>query len=221
MELPGPPDLEVRQEGSRYRFRRADFDGTWDEATSTAQVTYASELHFLASFLRVLLAFVLSRRRGGLLHASSVRVGGGVLLFPGASGTGKSTIAKLAAPRGVLSDEITCVDLGLPGQVEGRPVASPTPFWGELPRERADGPAPLLGIVLLRRGLPMVFEPAQKAEALAILMHCLLSFGLDASRKRDAFRTMADLVERVPCMSLRYSLPEDPWSLLEPFALSA
>jgi len=204
-----PSELSVSQEDGVWRFQRIDFNGEWNPATHEARVKYAGELPFISSFLRVLTAAYLSRSNGALIHSSTVNTGRGIVLFPGPSGTGKSTVAGLSGEGRVLSDEVSSVRI-----VGDRVFAMPTPFWGDLPRTRACGGGPLRAIVLIERGEPRC-DIASKAEALAMLMHCAFAFDGGAVDKRGLLTTMNSLVERVPLFMLRYTAPESPWPLLE------
>lgn len=204
-----PSDLSVTEVGGVWHFQRVDFQGTWNPRTGEARVKYAGELPFISSFLRVLTAAYLSRSSGALIHSSTVNTGRGVILFPGPSGTGKSTVAGLAGDGRVLSDEVSALRIA-----GDRIFAMPTPFWGDLPRTRASGGGPLRAIVMIERGAPRCIQ-ASKAEALAMLMHCAFAFDGGAVDKEGLLTTMRSLVERVPLFTLRYNAPESPWPLLE------
>jgi hypothetical protein len=211
----GPvPEPEVRRSGARWELVRRDFAATWDTDTSVVELRYAATIHSFSSFLRVLLSIVLRGHGGILLHAASVMAEGGVFLFPGVSGTGKSTVAGLGAPRGVLSDEISAIR----PTAEGGVRAFPTPFWGDLVRTRAADAAPLARIVLLTRGVkaPSI-APAPRAEASAALLEGALYFDeLSAAEKRVFVAAIHELAARVPCYRLRFDLPANPWTLLDP-----
>jgi hypothetical protein len=201
----------IRREGSRWSFVRTDFEATWDSAARVAELRYASEAAF-SSFVRVLFSIVLREHGGALFHAASIRVKDGVYFFPGVSGTGKSTISGLAAPRGVLSDEISALR---PWQ--GRVYAFPTPFWGDMERKRAAEAAPLAAIILLERGGAPSLTDAGHAFASAALLEGTLQFESDLTpdEKRPVVAAVTALA-RVPCKRLRFSLPENPWPLLDP-----
>jgi hypothetical protein len=211
-------ELSVVREGPTWTFRRVDFVGTWTPETRQVKVRHAGALPFISSFLRVMTCAVLSGRKGALVHASSVRTPHGVVLFPGPSGTGKSTVAGLAAAGTVLSDEVSCVHF-----VGDEPFASPTPFWGDLPRTRASEGGRLRAIILLERDelttpptppTPASVVPARSAEVLATLMHCAFAFDGGAIDKRALIDTMTGVARRVPSFVLRYRAPNDPWPIV-------
>lgn len=217
-----PSELSVRStDDDTWLFERADFVGTWSPKTRRADVRYAGDLPFLSSFLRVLSCAILSRKGGVLFHASCVRTPGGAVLFPGPSGTGKSTIAGLAPEGTVLSDEVTAVQF-----VGERLVASPTPFWGDLRRTRAADAAPLRAIVAIDRSLQSCPDPeperipsscvrAAPAATLALLAHCAFAFDGGAVDKKSLLLIMKKIIRSSPLYLLRYAPPENPWLLLE------
>lgn len=213
------PEPEIRRDGEVWHLLRYDFDATWDARTSRVDVRYAAQMAAFSSFLRVLLSIVLRKYGGVLLHAASVRAADGVVLFPGVSGTGKSTIASLASPRGILSDEISALRPTADGLVR----AYPTPFWGDLERKRAADAGTLSRIVILKRGVASPsLEPAPRAEASAALLEGALYFDVLAiAEKRDFIASVQVLAERTACYRLRFDLPSNPWSLLDPLEAPA
>ncbi len=204
------PELQVNRSGADWAIRRPDFVGSYSPDSRCGAVRYAGELPFLSSFLRVLACAVLSRKRGALVHAATVRTAGGVLLFPGPSGTGKSTVAGLAPPGTVLSDEVSAVQI-----VEDRAVCFPSPFWGDLLRTRAAEGGPLRGVVLLERGSPTEVSRPSPAAVFATLVHCAFAFDSALCDKVKIVGVMAWLAQNAPLYLLRYEAPENPWPALE------
>ncbi len=206
----------TQEDGSAWRFERADFSGVWSPKARRAEVRYAGDLPFLSSFLRVLSCAILSRKGGVLIHASCVRTAGGAVLFPGPSGTGKSTIAGLAPEGTVLSDEVTAVQF-----VNGRLAAFPTPFWGDLRRTRAAEAAPLRAIVAIDRNPNDLAAPssscvpASPSLTLALIAHCTFAFEGGAVDKEGLLSIVKKIVRSSPLFLLRYAPPENPWPLLE------
>ena len=197
-----------------WEITRADFEARWDERTRVLDLAYAGEAAYLSSCLRVFLAAHLRSHHGALVHSSGVRVGERAVIFPGVSGTGKTTIATLAAPRPILSDEI----IGLRVH-ENDLVAYPTPFWGDMPRTRAGDAAKVAAIALIRRSN----EPSEgarvtessSAEALAALLQGGLFFGDEHDAKAQLFHILSEMALKAPCFEVRYQLPIDPWPAIE------
>lgn len=98
---------------------------------------------------------VLCHQNGMLpLHASSIRVGSGVVAFLGDSGAGKSTLAAFLARRGyaVVSDDICLLDF----DPDGNPIVVPVAPWMKLWRNTAEE----LG--RSAEGVPRVFSDEDK-----------------------------------------------------------
>jgi hypothetical protein len=215
--------LTARDEGL-IRIRRSDFDGTWDGTRGRATCRYSAPFPSLSSFLRIVCSYAMLERGGVLLHASSVVSKGRAFAFVGPSGAGKTTMARLAAPRPVLSDEVTA--LRPRGPLSGGSGGAlfdcfPTPFWGDMTRERA-GPAAPLALI----GFPVHassgtggprLRQASTSDAHSRLLHCVFAFDLSASEKASVIEATAAIVAAVSCVHVEYPLDDPPWELLDAF----
>jgi hypothetical protein len=122
----------VARLGDRLEFRRADFTGwiNWTARRGEARFPCATQVTAVESFLRIAYSFLALEQGGLLLHSAGIRrdrdaVGRGYI-FPGRSGTGKSTIAGFATAREeVLSDEMVLVR-----PESGGYCVYSTPFYG-------------------------------------------------------------------------------------------
>jgi hypothetical protein len=220
-EPPNPPlfdqDVQIaRESAGRIAAHRFDFDGTWDPARGEARCRYMGAISSLSSFLRFVSSFALLERRGVLLHASSVASHGRGFTFAGPSGAGKTTLARLAAPRPVLSDEVTA----LRWESDGTLRCFPTPFWGDMERKRAGPSAPLVAIGFphhVGRTASPSLRPATAAEAFSRLLECVIAFDLTSGEKAGLLDVTAAIVRAVPCLHVEYSLDSSPWDLLDAF----
>jgi hypothetical protein len=77
------------------------------------------------------LGILLHQRQQIVLHASAVRVGGKAVLFCGASGAGKSTIAAALSQRGfpLVNDDVCAIDLSDPGRIMVQPDGRLLKLW--------------------------------------------------------------------------------------------
>jgi len=129
--------------------------------------------HFPGIFenvLRPLVAMRLLATGGLLVHSAAVIVGDRAILFPGTSGSGKSTIARMALDAGhaVLSDDLNAVVRDGDGF---RLV--PLPFTGDLTRDEiTDRTAPLAAIAGLEKGGVESVRAMSRAEAVSLLVRC-------------------------------------------------
>ena len=205
MELSLFRDPAVDVEGRRWRIHRNDFDGAYDPAARRGNVRLVSRPTTLDSFLRVLLSALLLDSGGMLVHAASLRIGDGGLLFPGPSGRGKSTLASKAGRSRILSDEISCVTGAGPGaRLRG------TPFWGNFREGRLNVDLPLRGIFFLDRELPPGVHPIRRADAFRRLLECVLFFTADLGMNRRLLASAAALLDGVPTALLSYPIGM-PW----------
>ena len=196
--------------GENVRLWRQDLDVEWNPGEARFAASVFADPWSLASVLRVACALVLPRCGGRLLHASSVVGKHGAFLFPGASGAGKTTLARLADHRAVLSDEISAVRWA--GDAF---VCFPRPFWGELGERRPSQPAPLRGIGLPARSARAAIHAVSRAHVLARLLSCALAFVERPSEMLRVLDVAARLVERVPAYEVRFAPDASPWSLID------
>ena len=155
---------------------------------------------------------VLADRRRLVLHASAVRVGGGVLAFVGRTGMGKSTLAAAIASRGysLVADDCLLVDVAGPGYV-ARPVNLGIRLHAGRDEKRrftaeelgigiATRSAPLRGIYLLdpdARASVLIEEFGRRA-AVVELLSSAFQLGLDEpAHTRSMFELLTDVAARV------------------------
>jgi hypothetical protein len=200
--------LVVRRSGDRWEMRR--LSGGWEEFVFRSlqanlptlslrisddmrtvrvvqtprrgieKVAFASEYPW-AEFI---VCRLLGRDGGLLLHASSIVLDGGALLFVGHTGAGKSTIAEIAESGGarVLSDDRTILTL------DGGVRAWGTPWHGTLARTSGDS-APLRGLFLLHQDSVDAVEEVPASRALKELFVRLIQpriTGAEVERTMDA-----------------------------------
>jgi len=106
-------DVRVTAEGGRWVMERGDFHAEWDEKRGQGWVRQSANPYSLDSVLRILHSLILAREGGFLVHAASAIRKGQAFLFAGISGTGKTTMCRLAPPDvAILTDEISYVRKG-------------------------------------------------------------------------------------------------------------
>jgi hypothetical protein len=106
-------EVSVRVESGRWVIERGDFRAEWDLRSNRGCLTQRANPYAIDAVLRILHSLFLARIGGFLVHAASVVRNGRAFVFAGVSGTGKTTLARLA-PRDValLTDEISYVSPG-------------------------------------------------------------------------------------------------------------
>jgi hypothetical protein len=170
----------VHHAGPVTTFRVSDHAGRIDLAARAAEVSAPSPARAGSALDRVMAyACMQALPRAGaglLLHASGVVLEGAGCVFTGASGRGKTTVARLAARlaagrAAVLSDENVILRIGAAGT--GAELYS-TPFWGHsTPPEmihRVNRRAPLAAICLLEHAADFRLDRLGPAEAIMALL---------------------------------------------------
>jgi hypothetical protein len=160
-------DFQVRLAGRAARNGRVSYQGAGRcEASPFA----------LDCLLRVVYATLLPRVGGMLIHGCGLRHAAVGVIFPGVSGTGKSTLARKAPDADdVLSDEIVAVRRLDDGwRVFG------TPFWGDFARGGISMRSwPLRTVAFLNQAREVAMTPITSSDATLRLLSCFLAFTTD------------------------------------------
>jgi len=237
-------DVSVHLESGRWVMERGDFHAEWDLQCRRGWVRQTANPYSIDGVLRILHSLILAREGGLLVHAASAVRNGRAFVFAGISGTGKTTLARLAPPDvTLLTDEISYVKqvtgnreqgTGNGGQViqnweqgAGNGFLSPvtcnlspafsafgTPFAGELARIGHKVQAPLAGVFLLQQGMENRLEPIREGQAVRELMRHVLFFAQDNELVHMIFQTVCDLVRRVPVRRLVFTPDARGWELI-------
>jgi len=183
-----------------FRVERHDFEADLGPGGGAAAVL--AEPAALDALLRIILSFSLARRGAFLCHAAAVDG----RLFPGRSGTGKSTLGR-SVPRGrLLADELV--------GVVGHRLES-TPFWGDFRPGCQNGSRPLRAILFLDRRASRGVRPLPKGDAVARLLECVFYVGDDAPAARRLLASARAGVESVPTFVLSYDARRTSFAALE------
>ena len=208
----GSPDDDVRvyRKNGRWRLERGDFHAEWDPIARQGKIRQSANPYSIDTVLRIVHTLVLAREGGFLLHAASAVRNGRAYVFAGASGAGKTTLARLAPPDAkVLSDEISYVR-----REAGGYYAYGTPFAGELARSGENLRAPLAAIYLLNQGMENRASGIGKAQAARGILANILFFAEDAELAQAVFLSALELAERVPVRRLTFLPETGVWELI-------
>lgn len=204
-EAPGrgiPFKPAVFLDGRTLRVKRGDFDAVLDLDTGVGTLKAAPREQCLDAFLRSFLSSRLLGSGGLMLHSAGVVKKGRAYLFLGKSGAGKSTLSKQAAGAGaeVISDEINMLrPAGRGFRVYG------SPFWGEMRADGRPGDWPLGGIFILKKARVNRVLGCGRAEALGLLLRCLLNFDKSPAAGEAALGNAAALLARTACHKLEFT----------------
>jgi hypothetical protein len=211
--------LEIDPAPEAVRFAGLGLMGRleWSPALAGGLWTAAGEgeafLGAFENYLRVLVAYRLVEVGGALLHSAAVVSGGGAWVFFGASGAGKTTVARLSdgAGRVVLSDDLNAL-----WRRRGRTRVAQVPFAGDfgraVPRRRS---RPLARLLRLRQGEAHGLRPLVPSEALAALVACSPFVNGDPHRSGALLTALQELAAEVPTDELTFRRDGGFWTLLE------
>lgn len=206
------PDDEVRvTRGEQWwTIERSDCEAVLDVDSRRGRIRQPAQPYATDTVLRILHSLLLAPRGGLLLHASSVIRNNRAFVFFGRSGAGKSTMVAMAPDDAtVLSEEISYVRRDAGGY-----FGCGTPFTGELNRRGDNTDAPLGALFHLVQGAEDRVESLTKADALRVLMQCVLCFAGDATVTKQVFTAACDLVDRVPVQRLVFRRDPRVWELI-------
>lgn len=193
-----------------FHFERRDFHFDVDKSAKTIDGSCAPNMYSFDSCLRVFFTTHLLDLDGVMIHGASVVSEGNAYLFFGVSGAGKTTTARLSAPRTILSDELTILRRDGEGY-----RAYGTPFWGELQKNGDNVSAPLTGLNMLTKDSSVFLEPVSPKFAMQALMPCVLFFARERKLVNAAVDRVVDIVGRVPANKMHFLPDNSFWRLFE------
>lgn len=206
----GEDHPRVTTTAAGFHYERRDFHMDVDKAACTIDGSCAPNMYSFDSCLRVFFTTHLLDLEGVMIHGASVVSNGNAYLFFGVSGAGKTTTARLSAPRQILSDELTIL------RKDGENYrAYGTPFWGELQKNGDNVSAPLAGLNNLVKDSTVYLEPVSPRVALKALMPCVLFFAHEKHLVNAAVDRIADIVGIVPANKMHFLPDNSFWRLFE------
>lgn len=199
--------VNVYSKNGRVFIERWDFKGFLDLRNREAEVELSRSS--FESFLRVIYSLILPQEDGIAIHASSLMKDGKAYLFPGKSGTGKTTLVRLSPTATLLTDEISLVR-----GIGADPVAFGTPFHGDLGKPGQNISASIRGIYFPMKDKRSYLDRLSPKRALEKLLPNVVFFGQDQKLFRKLFHLSCELATSLPCYDLHF-LPEPSfWSLI-------
>jgi len=206
---------ELSFEGDVVRVQSSTgFRSTIDLEAATAELEMDGN-HPADAFrfhLRTLAALLALRMGGLLLHSSAIARPDGAVVFLGATGTGKSTLASFSASAGaaILSDDLNAILPAAAGyEVYGMPACALA-----TPLATSAGAFPLRCLYHLAQAPEDRVEPLSPAERTAMLMVQSPFVNMYAQTTEALLHNAARLARMVPMGRLHFTESMRFWSLI-------
>jgi hypothetical protein len=203
---------KVAHLGHKILFQRSDFAGCLDIKARRGRNIFGKNMVPFAveSFLRVCYSFLAVEHGGLLLHSAGVLRGDNGYIFPGQSGTGKSTIARLVTQRErVLSDEMVVVR-----KRDWQYLVYSTPFYGTNESAERNIGADLKAAFLPVKDNEVYLKETRPARALSKLLVSVLFFGQEAALNRRLMDISAGVVAQVPFYEMHFRRDDAFWACI-------
>lgn len=197
------PDIGIECRDGIVLVTRGDFDGVIDLRKRQARVTLNWPEYTIVGldcFLRVCYSLLAVQNEGLLLHCAAVVRNGKGFVFPGVSGSGKSTVAGICRDAGclVLSDEMAMIR-----QVGTKWLVFGTPFHGDL-GTAANDHAQIAGLFFLKKSKLDRLDALDGHSALMQLTRSVVFFGETTELLPGAFETFCSAAASIPCYRMRF-----------------
>ena len=207
------PTASVMRDGDLCEFDVFRGCGRIDLSIWKAALKLSSHDFFISveQFLRVVWAYLAIRHGGLLLHCAGLLVNGGVYLFTGQGGSGKSTVVSLSSQAQALNDDLVVLR-----SVEGKWWAYGTPFWN-MQASRREGQltsGPVVRIVRLTQDTKAYLAPMSLAIASSELVANCPGVNGDPFELPVVISRCQELAQAVKVQRLHFSKSPSFWALL-------
>ncbi|MFD0771238.1 hypothetical protein ACFQZ1_21060 [Bacillus sp. CGMCC 1.60114] len=202
-------NVEICSDSDKITYQRADYLINVNSIYNEATISVYDELALKHALHNLYSAFIIHNRWGLLIHSSCVDHEGKAYLFSGQSGAGKSTVAKLSAPRPLLSDEATIVKID-----ENEIRVFDSPFRSELTTSYAYQSCHLSSIYLLIQSLDVKALPVKKSDAMLGIMDKVFYWHHDSLETAKLLDMCKQLVDKIPVYKMYFQKNDSFWELI-------
>jgi hypothetical protein len=197
-------------EGDNLSMERSDFKSAFNISENRGTLDVHESVYSFDAFYRVFYTWLMLRRGGFMLHASSVVHKGKGYIFTGSSGSGKSTISGLSPENTLLSDELTAVL-----RKDGEYIVHGNPFWGDFQKGTAREQAPVAHLFFLRKARENRIDQIPMGEKLKKVLQNVLFFGHGIELTNQLLTVFTDFMTQIPSAELHFMPDESVWRCID------
>jgi hypothetical protein len=180
------------------------------------KMTMVRIIELIETFLcNVFIFYYFLKQNGTLIHSSGIADGERGYVFAGASGNGKSTIAKLSAPRMILCDDLVF----LRKNGDGKKRIWGTPFFGDA--DSINRSAECKAIFFIEKSDTNKAIPINTMTAsVELLKEGIIGSFLSMESLRNIishatlFPLLLDLLDGIPCYRLKFKKENSFWEVI-------
>lgn len=199
--------VRIRKDDQHICYERNDYMIAVNREFTQARIWIYDNFALKHALLNAYSGFITYHEWGIFLQSSCVVEREKAYIFAGASGSGKSTVAKVSEPRTILSDEATLLHISDGGEM----WVYDSPF-----RSRLKSRNPLFrfrpaGIFLLYRSNEVKKRILQKADAMLHMMDHLFHWPYDEGEVQKALQLCKQVVDNVEVSQLFFQENDTFW----------
>lgn len=202
-------NVDISVEETKICYRRSDYLIEVDTEFKHATVSVYDDFALKHAFTNLYSALILHDNWGLLLHSSCAVENNKAHIFSGQSGAGKSTAAKLSAPRELLSDEASIIKI-----TSNEIKVYNSPFRSEMEPTGQGKPKSLASIQLLNQALENKRVRLKRSDALIQLMDKVFYWVHSPDETARIFGLLNKLVENIPVYELYFQKNNRFWELI-------
>ncbi len=202
-------EVKIAKTRHTIQFSRADYEIWVDSEYRIATIWVHDDLALKHALTNLYSSFIVKQNWGLLVHSSCILEEGSAHLFAGHSGAGKSTAARLSAPRELLSDEATLIKV----QEESVTVFN-SPFRSDIPPEDCSVICELASIQLLVQSPLIKRELMTKSDAYLQLIDKVFYWDHGSVDTHHVLEMLQKLVKQVPVYRLEFQKNDLFWGLI-------
>jgi len=199
----------IHPKNKKILIKRKGNRGYFDIDTMEGELESSSEV-FFELYLRILYSLVLPINDGLAIHASSLVKKGKAYIFPGKSGSGKTTIVQSSPDTILLTDEISIIRI-----IQNKIIAYGTPFHGDQVGVGKNINATLEGLYFPIKDKRNYLKELTKKTALRKILTNVVSYGKNQSLVQKIFSLSYEIVSSLPCYDLHFLPDSSFWSCIE------